>query len=337
MDVLERVFAQAKDSGITVAFPEATEEKILLAAREVTDKQYANVILAGVPSAIQEAAGNFGVSLDGIRILDTTDEAALEKAAEKFAEGGNTLLSKKGIIRRAKADPMYATLLYQAVDEIDVTFAGLTHTTGEVILGGQMVVGLAEGVSTVSSVGIFKIPGYEGSEGNLLAFGDSAVVVDPSSEEIASIAISCCDTVSALLGWTPRCALLSFSTDGSMEHPKVDKIREAKKIANEKRPDLLIDGEFQFDSAVSPAIAKKKVKRESDVAGQANIVIWPDLNVGNVGVKLVQYLAHADAYGPMLQGFRKIVCDCSRGAPVSELVGNVAMSVVRAKALKEGK
>ena len=336
MDVLERVFAKAKEADIKVAFPEATEEKILLTAREVTDKGYATVSLVGVPADIKAAAEQYNVSLEGISLIDTTDETAMDAAAEKFASIQD-VMSKKGILRRCKADPMYAALMYQAIGDVDVCFAGLTHTTGDVILAGQMVVGLAEGIKTVSSVGIFNIPGFEGSEGHLLGFGDSAVCVDPTSEDLASIAIAACDTISALTGWEPRLALLSFSTDGSMEHEKVDKVREARRIANELRPDLKIDGEFQLDSAIIPAVAAKKVKRESAVAGKANIIIWPDINCGNVGVKLVQYMAHADAYGPMLQGFKKIVCDCSRGAPVSELVGNVAMSVVRAQALKEAK
>ena len=191
-----------------------------------------------------------------------------------------------------------------------------------------------EGISTISSVGIFNIPGYEGSEGALLGFGDSAVCTNPDAEQLASIAISACDTVRSLVGWEPRCALLSYSTCGSGEGPLVDKVVEAVKMANQLRPDLAIDGEFQLDSAINPKVAAKKVKRESRVAGKANIIIWPDLNVGNVGVKLVQQFAHADAYGPMLQGFAKIVCDCSRGAPVSEIVGNVAMSCVRAQGVK---
>ncbi len=131
------------------------------------------------------------------------------------------------------------------------------------------------------------------------------------------------------MGATLRAALLLHLRSG--EGPLVDKVVEAVRIANERRPDLAIDGEFQLDSAISPKVAAKKVKRESLVAGKANIIIWPDLNVGNVGVKLVQQFAHADAYGPMLQGFAKIVCDCSRGAPVSEIVGNIAMSCVRAQ------
>ena len=130
--------------------------------------------------------------------------------------------------------------------------------------------------------------------------------------------------------------MLSYSTCGSAAGPLVDKVTEALAIANERRPELAIDGEFQLDSAINPNVAAKKVGRESAVAGRANIIVWPDLNVGNIGVKLVQQFAGADAYGPMLQGFKKIVCDCSRSAPVSEIVGNVAMSCVRAAALKAG-
>ena len=128
--------------------------------------------------------------------------------------------------------------------------------------------------------------------------------------------------------------MLSYSTDGSAESPLVEKVREALRIVKEKKPDLKIDGEFQLDAAINPAVAAKKVKRESAVAGKANIIIWPDINVGNIGVKLVQTFGRADAYGPLLQGFKKIVCDCSRGAPVSELVGNIAMAAVRAQKLK---
>ena len=228
-------------------------------------------------------------------------------------------------------DPLYFALVMEAVGDADCTFAGIENTTGEVILAGQTIIGLADGVSTISSVGIFNIPGYEGSEGPLLAFADSAVCVDPSAEDLASIAITTCDTVKALLGWEPRCALLSYSTTGSADSPFVDKVRNAVGVANATRPDLKIDGEFQLDTALSAAVAAKKLTRPSEVAGKANIVIWPDIDAGNIGVKLMQLFAHADAYGPFLQGFRKIVSDCSRGASVSELVGSIAISCVRAQ------
>ena len=241
---------------------------------------------------------------------------------------------KEKALRRRMEDPLYYAMVMQAAGEAEVTFAGIDNTTGDVLLAGQMIIGLQEGVNVISSIGLCDIPGFEGSEGSLLAIGDSAVCTNPNAEELASIAISACDTVKALLDWEPRCAMVSYSTLGSGQGALIDKVVEAVKIANARRPDLAIDGEFQFDAAISPAVAAKKVKRESKVAGRANVVIWPDLNVGNVGVKLIQQFGHADAYGPMLQGFKKVVCDCSRGAPVSEIVGNIVISAVRAAGSK---
>ena len=332
MDVMRQVYERAKANPARIALPEATEQKILQAARQCADEGICRPVLVGAPADIAQAAQGYDISLEGVEIYDASDTEQLEATIERYV-ADNPLNSAKTMRRRSK-DPLYVALMLQAIGEVDVTFAGLVHSTGDVILAGQMVVGLQEGVSTISSVGIFEIPGYEGSEGNLLAFGDSAVCTNPDADQLASIAIAACDTVQALVGWEPRCALLSYSTCGSGEGPLVDKVVEAVKLANERRPDLAIDGEFQLDSAINAQVAAKKVPRESRVAGKANIIIWPDLNVGNVGVKLVQQFAHADAYGPMLQGFRKIVCDCSRSAPVSEMVGNIAMSCVRAQEVR---
>lgn len=332
MDIMENIYQRAKANPQRVAFPEATEEKILLAARECADKGICCPVLVGDPDPIREAAQQYNIALDGIEVINAFSEAALAALIAEYT-AKYPLNSAKTMKRKSK-NPLYTALMMQAVGQVDVTFAGLTCSTGDVIMAGQMVVGLQEGVSTISSVGIFNIPGYDGCEGSLLGFGDSAVCTDPDADQLAGIAIAACDTVRALVGWEPRCALLSYSTCGSGEGPLVDKVVSAVKIAQERRPDLAIDGEFQLDSAINPKVAAKKVKRESRVAGKANIIIWPDLNVGNVGVKLVQQFAHADAYGPMLQGFAKIVCDCSRGAPVSELVGNIAMSCVRAQEVK---
>ena len=332
MDIMESIYERAKARPMRVAFPEVEEGKIVQAARECADKGICIPVLVGDPEVARATAEGLGIGLDGIEVVDAKDEELVAALVDEYVPT-QTLNSAKTMLRRSRKDPMFVALMMQAVGRVDVTFAGMSHSTGDVIMAGQMVVGLAEGVSTVSSVGIFDIPDYDGSEGKYLGFGDSAVCANPDAEQLASIAISCCDTIAALVGWEPRCALLSYSTDGSAEGPLVEKVLEAKRIANERRPDLLIDGEFQFDSAVSPAVAAKKVRRESAVAGKANIIIWPDLNVGNVGVKLVQRFGHADAYGPMLQGFAKIVCDCSRSAPVSEVVGNVAMSCVRAQAV----
>lgn len=334
MDMMEKIYARAASDPQRVAFPEATEEKILLAARECVDKGLIKPVLVGDPNAIQTAAQSFGISTDGFEFYDTTDESALDALINDYS-ATNALLSLKTLKRRAQRDPLYPALYLLALDRVDAMFAGLTHTTGDIIAEGSLFVGLKDGITTPSSMGIFKIPGYNGSEGDLLGFGDSAVCVNPAPEELASIALSACDTVEALLGWEPRCAMLSYSTDGSAESEMVEKVRQALAIAKQKRPDRKIDGEFQLDAAINPDVAAKKVRHESEVAGRANVIIWPDLNVGNIGVKLVQYFAGADAYGPLLQGFRKIVCDCSRGAPVSELVGNIAMAAVRAQKEKE--
>lgn len=327
-EMLNKWVSIAKEKPQRIAFPESTEEKILKAARAAQDTGAIIPVYVGVEADIRAAAQQYGVSLEGAEVVENTEEARAAIAPKFLAARPDAGLSEKAVIRKGK-DPMYYAYAMQAVGEVDSVFAGLVHTTGEVIMAASTMIGLAPGITTVSSIGIMDIPGYEGSEGNLLAFGDAAVCVDPTPEEQADIAISACETVKALLDWEPRCAMLSFSTDGSAEHDLVTRVREAVRIANEKRPDLKIDGEFQLDAAIRPDVAAKKVKRESAVAGKANIIIHPNINSGNIGVKLVQIFAHCDAYGPILQGFSKPTSDCSRSAPVTELMGNIIMLAVR--------
>jgi phosphate acetyltransferase len=330
MNILDYVYAKAKADPQRVAFPEAHDETMMRAAHEAASKGLVKPLLVGDKPALEALCAKRGLDGGLFSYVDVADVTYRDDLIERYTSLPGVLLSAKSLSRRMP-DPLYFALVMEAVGDADCTLAGIEKTTGEVILAGQTIIGLAEGVSTISSIGIFDIPGYEGSEGSLLAFGDSAVCTDPDAEQLASIAISACDTVRGLLDWEPRCALLSYSTTGSSEGPLVDKVLEALKIAGERRPDLAIDGEFQLDAAINPEIAARKVKRESRVAGRANIIIWPDLNVGNIGVKLVQQFANANAYGPFLQGFKKIVSDCSRGAGVSELVGSIAISCVRAQ------
>ena len=327
-EMLNKWVSIAKEKPQRIAFPESTEEKILQAARAAQDTGAIIPVYVGVEADIRAAAAQYGISLEGAEIVENTEEARNAIAPKFLAARPDAGLSEKAVIRKTK-DPMYYAYAMQAVGEVDSVFAGLVHTTGDVIMAASTMIGLAPGITTVSSIGIMDVPGYEGSEGSLLAFGDAAVCVDPSPEEHADIAISACETVKALLDWEPRCAMLSFSTDGSAEHDLVTRVREAVRIANEKRPDLKIDGEFQLDAAIRPEVAAKKVKRESAVAGKANIIIHPNINSGNIGVKLVQIFAHCDAYGPILQGFSKPTSDCSRSAPVTELMGNIIMLAVR--------
>lgn len=333
MSILDQIYEKAKLNPQRVAFPEAENEKMMQAAFEAGQEGYIIPILVGNVEKIKSLIAERGLDENVFQFVDIADEVYRDKIIVEYVALPETLLKEKPLIRRMK-DPLYFAMVMEAVGEAEVTFAGIDNTTGDVLLAGQMIIGLKPGISTISSIGLCDIPGFEGSEGSLLAVGDSAVCTNPTSEQLASIAISACDTVSSLLDWEPRCAMVSYSTLGSGQGELIDKVVEGVKIANELRPDLAIDGEFQFDSAISPAVAAKKVTRESKVAGKANVIIWPDLNVGNVGVKLIQQFGKADAYGPMLQGFNKVVCDCSRGAPVSEIKGNIVISAVRAAGSK---
>ena len=334
MDLMETLRERAAAHPMRVAFPEGQNETMMRAVRELADAGLAECVLVGDGAELARLAAERDISLDGIEVVDVADEAANAACCERYLAHPDCKYKPKGAARRMTR-PLERALIMQVLGDVDVMFAGIANATGDIILAGQSIVGLAEGVETISSCGIAQIPGWNGGEGGLLGFGDSAVCVDPTPAELASIAVASCDTVAALTGWDVRCALLSHSTDGSMDNALVDKVREARDIAQAARPDLKIDGEFQFDAAVRPDVAAKKVRRESEVAGRANLVIWPDINVGNIGVKIIQNLTGADAYGPMLQGFKKIVCDCSRSAPVNEIVGNVVMSCVRAQALAE--
>ncbi len=329
---MENLRRRAAERPMRVAFPEGDNDTMMRAVRELADEGLAQCVLVGDGAELARLAGERGISLEGIEVVDVCDEAGNAACCERYLAHPDCKYKPKGAARRMTR-PLERALIMQVLGDVDVMFAGIANATGDIILAGQTIVGLAEGAETISSCGIAKVPGWDGGEGGLIGFGDSAVCVNPTPAELASIAVASCDTVAALTGWDVRCALLSHSTDGSMDNELVDKVREARDIAQAARPDLKIDGEFQFDAAVRADVAAKKVHHESEVAGRANLLIWPDINVGNNGVKIIQNLTGADAYGPMLQGFKKIVCDCSRSAPVSEIVGNVVMSCVRAQAL----
>lgn len=335
MGLMETFYEKAKAAPQVVGFPEGEDETMMRAAAKAAEDGICKPVLVGDEEQLRGLAKERGLDPEIFEYSNTTGSDDDDSLCERYLAYPGCALKEKGV-RRRLGRPLERALILQAVGETDITFAGILSTTGEVIAAGQQYVGLADGVETISSVGVFDVPGYEGENGTLLAFGDSAVCANPTEEQLASIAISCCDTIHDLCGWEPKCALLSYSTCGSSASELVEKVTNARDIAQAKRPDLAIDGEFQLDSAINPKVAERKVKRESKVAGHANIIIWPDLNVGNIGVKLVQQFAGADAYGPMLQGFKKIVCDCSRGAGVNEIEGNVAMSCVRSIASKGG-
>jgi phosphate acetyltransferase len=331
MDVKQYLRAKAKAHPKKVIFPETGEERILRAAREALDLGIAYPILVGKAETITAFAQSLGVSLVGIRIADNTDEAAVDGYVERYLQI-STLHSAKSLKRQVRIPLNFAVLL-EAIGEADCTVAGLVHSTAEVILAAQNLIGMQEGMETISSWGVWSIPGWEGPDGNLLVHADCAVNVDPTAAELADIAIASADTTAALLSIEPRVALLSFSTKGSGLHERSERVVEALGIVRQRRPNLKIDGEFQIDTAIVPAVAARKVKEPSEVAGKANILIFPNLDAGNIGVKLVQIFGHADAYGPLLQGFAKPITDLSRGHTVEQIVGAATNVIVLAEGM----
>ncbi|MCD6183965.1 MAG: phosphate acetyltransferase [Thermovirga sp.] len=325
------LISQLKDTvykkGIRVVFPEAQEPRILEAAIIAQRDSVAVPILVGNREQALQVAHDHGLDISLLAIIDPEESSSFEKYVSLYFE--QTTL-REGAVRKLLKRPLFFALMMVKASDADAMVGGAVYETASIIMAGTMVVGMKEGVSTPSSFFIMDIPGFTGGEDGKLIFADCAVLPDPSAEELADIAIASAESARNLLGCVPRVAMLSFSTKGSSLEPQVEKVIQATKIARERRPDLLVDGEFQADTAIVPAIAKKKVKEESSVAGKANILIFPDLNSGNIAYKLVQRLANADAIGPLLQGFAKPICDLSRGATVEDILGSIVVTATSA-------
>ncbi len=327
---IETMTERAKQCPKKVAFPETGNADILRTAQKTKESGIGFPVLMGNQEEIEAFAKENGIATDGFTYYDyTVEENRLALAEEYTAEHDD--FSAKAVARKSK-DSLRAALFLLKLHHVDCVAAGKEYSTGDVIFESISIVGMQEGVESVSSLGIADIPGFDGPQGAMLGLADCAITAQPDAKDLAGIAISSADTVSKLLGWDPRVAMLAFSTCGSSEHESLEVIREAIGIVRESRPDIKIDGEFQLDSAIIPQVAERKVKWESEVAGKANVLIFPNLHAGNIGVKLIQIFGHANAYGPVLQGFAQPVCDFSRSAPVDEMLGNVAMLVLRAAA-----
>lgn len=326
IDFLRR---KALEKPARIVFPEAAEDKILKAAEIIKDEKLAVPVFVGNEADISAAAVSAGVDIGGIDIIScATKDIPKEFIGEMKRINPVFDDSAAGIIL---SDPLYFGSMMTRMGISDAMVAGLSHTTAEVVTAAGFVIGMQKGIKTASSIYLMNIPGYQGPEGNLLVFADGGVCPEPTEEELAEIAITTAGTAKALLGWEPRVAMLSFSTKGSASHPRTERVIKALAIAKERRPDLLIDGEFQPDAAIVPEVAARKVRGESPVAGRANVLIFPDLDAGNIAYKLVERLAKAEAYGPFLQGFAKTVSDLSRGSSVEDIVGVSIMASVRAQ------
>ncbi len=331
MTLIEKLIEDAKAApSRRVALPECEAVKTLLAARRVLDEGVGTPVLVSPREVIEATAAEAGVSLDGMEIVDSSDEAAADALAERYMAGGARLLSAKGTRRKIK-NPMWYAMVMEELGDVDCTFCGHTNTTGDVLMAAQTIIGLKEGVDVPSIFALVETEGFDGPEGNVICFADCGLNPEPTTSELASIAISAADNVASIMGWEPRVGFLSYSTCGSGAGSSVERVNEAILLVHERRPDIAADGEFQLDAAIDAAVAAKKVGRESAVAGRANVLIFPDLNSANLAVKIVQRFAHGAAYGHTLSGFKCPVADSSRGATVDEIVGDIAMLVLSAR------
>ncbi len=324
LKLLKEIQEKASKRLKTIVLPESHDERVLKAAEVLTKKGIAKVITLGKEEKIREDASKLSVDLQGVRIIDLERSEMASDFANVFfnlrKHKGVTIEDAREIIKR---DLFFGAMMVKE-GMADGSVAGSTASTGDVLKAAFQCVGMPEGISIVSSFFLMIFPEQTYS------FADCAVVPHPDAAQLADIAISTADNHEKLTGEEPYVAMLSFSTKGSAKHEDVDKVLEATKIAKEKRPDLLIDGELQFDAAIIDSIGKRKAPG-SEVAGRANVLIFPDLTAGNIGYKIAQRLGGAEAVGPVVQGLKKPLFDLSRGCSVDDIVNTTAIASLMAE------
>jgi phosphate acetyltransferase len=325
MDIIGVFRNKARGKDLSVVLPEGRDERIIQAARRLKDEDIARPIVLGRPEQIDSAMEKAGVNLDGIEIIDPNRSDRLDFYAERYSAQRQGI--SVAVARHVVVKPLFYGGMMVACGDADTAVGGVASATATLIQAGVLTVGLAPGIKTPSSYFLMVIPSFLGEKDKPFIYADCAVNVEPTAEQLADIALASALSARRLLGQEPRVALLSFSTRGSGAGASVDKVRQALRIARQREPSLAIDGEFQADSAIVPRVAAKKVKDESAVAGKANVIIFPDLNSGNIAYKLTQYMANAQAIGPFLQGFAKPITDLSRGATVDDVVATVILTL----------
>lgn len=326
MSVVEQIKAKAKAKGRRVVLPEGTEPRVILATKKIIEQGICKVTLLGDEKKIEQLAKENSVSLTGVEVINPPN-------GKHFADYVKELVEiRKGKMTEDEARKVMATSLYYGAmlvrhDLADASVAGSVNTTGDVLRAAIHCVGLKPGITTVSSSFIMTVPKFRNVENKVFMFGDCAVVPNPTAEQLASIAVSTAETMRNLVGEEPRVAMLSFSTKGSAKHADVDKVLAALEILKRDYPTLKVDGEFQLDAAIIPEVAKSKAPG-STIGGEANCLIFPDLDAGNIGYKLTQRLAGATATGPIIQGLDKPANDLSRGCSVDDIVDVSAIATL---------
>ena len=330
MDFVSQMKELAKSDLKKIVLPEGNEERNLKAAEIIHNENIADVILVGSRNEIEENAKKFGVNIEGITIEDPQTSERTKAYANELYE----LRKKKGVTQTMAEniilDPMYYATMMVKNDDAHGMVSGAVHTTGDLLRPGLQIIKTAPGISVVSSFLIMILKDKTYGENGQMLFADCAVNPNPNADELAAIAVATAESAKKLMKFEPKVAMLSFSSYGSAKHELVSKVQEATKKAQELRPDLSIDGELQLDAAIVESVGKKKAAA-SPVAGKANVLVFPDLQAGNIGYKLVERIAGADAIGPICQGFAKPINDLSRGCSVEDIVNVVAITAVQAQ------
>ncbi|MBR4902257.1 MAG: phosphate acetyltransferase [Victivallales bacterium] len=330
MGMIELVKVKARQCVKKIVLPEGDEPRTVQAAVKILQEKIAFPILIGDPKAIKNVATEKGVDITGIEIVNPQDSP---KAAE-YTNALYELRKAKGVTeeqaKQLVQDPMYYGIMMVKLGDADGLVSGAVHTTGDMLRPALQIIKTKPGIKVVSSSFLLDCPNKSLGHNGLLVYSDCVVVPCPNAEELASIAVSAAETARVLCGIEePKVALLSFSTKGSAKHELVTKVQEATRIAHELSPDLALDGEMQFDAAIIPEIGASKAKG-SPVAGHANVLIFPDLQAGNIGYKITQRIGGAEAFA-VLQGLAKPCNDLSRGCSVDDIVATVALTAVQAQ------
>jgi len=329
MSFIAKIKERAKIAGKTVVLPESYEARNLEAAAQILKEGFAKIILIGERSKIEEAADGNDVS--GATIIDPSSYERMDEFAEKLFEMRRSKgMDKEEARRLLVKDALYFGVMLVKEGVADGMVAGAANLTADVLRPSLQILKTAPGIGIVSSFFVMVLPDSSFGEDGVIMFSDCGLVQNPNPSELAAIAQSTAVSFEQLVGKQARVAMLSHSTKGSAKHADVDKVLEALRIVKEAAPSLLIDGELQLDAAIIPKVAASKAKG-SDVAGAANVLIFPDLDAGNIGYKLVERLAKAEAIGPITQGIAKPVNDLSRGCSASDIVGAVAITALQAR------
>ncbi len=338
MDIISEIVERAKANRQRIVLPEGTEERTLTAADRVLAEGVADLIILGNPSEIKACADKLGLkNIDKATIIDPENHAKKEEYAQLLTE----LRKKKGMTieeaRKLVLDPLYLGCLIIKAGDADGQLAGARNTTGNVLRPALQIIKTAPGISVVSGAMLLVTKANQYGENGVLMVGDVAVTPVPDAEQLSQIAVCTARTAKAVAGiQEPRVAMLSFSTKGSAKHEVVDKVVEATRLAKELDPSLKIDGELQADAALVPSVGESKAPG-SEIAGHANVLVFPSLEVGNISYKMVQRLGGADAIGPVLQGIARPVNDLSRGCSVDDVYKMIAITANQAIAAKAQK